>query len=1110
MSGQLPIQAASPAAWPAAQPAAARVPPYVPGQPSAGPKQLDSPTADGVSLGQGSIPQAGTVPPRSVASANLEPSRLPDAMMGDRGDCKVSPAFREDARLNDVCFVDSQCGWAVGDRGTVWHTGNGGREWSLQETGVKCPLHSVHFLDRDHGWAVGGYTHPFTRTGSGLVLMTADGGATWKAKDHTLLPILKKVRFFDLQHGWAVGCSSAACPSGLFLSDSGGRSWNPTPGARQPGWRDGDFLDPQNGVLVGQDGSAAEVRSGRVVPSGTPRFGLRGPADVQLVPPSYGWLVGEGGLAMLTRDLGHSWQTPPAPLPAAVAGQFDFNAMSVRQTKVWIAGSPGTRVFYTPDAGLSWQALRTNQNAPLRAIDFADDVHGWAVGDFGTILATEDGGQTWRRQRAGGTRAALMTIFADGHDLPLELIAKLSGEEGYLSVAEIIGRSDPGGEPEQGVPCRDRIHEAVVALGGCAAHEAWRFPVTPEALKLKGEAVVEQWNRVNDGLGSAYLSAHLVRQIRTYRPEVIVTCSPSQTGEDPLGDLLNDAVMTAIRDAADPTSQTDQVTQAGLEPWTVTRVFSSMAPGLSGTTSVSTAQLATRLGCSLADAASESRGLIDTELGPQVETLGFRLLVDEHPSQGGEEGFFTGIGLQPGGEARRQWTDPPPANIEQIRHMAERRRHTQAIIKRAGADTPVGAALVAQTEELTRGLDDDRAAAVLHHMAQTYFAAGQWQMAQGMFERLASQYPAHPLARSAMLWLVHYYVSDEAAWRVNGNQRLRVQNVATRAVDPNELSDGVKAAAWQAGQGGPFDVRQASAPAIDTSQLEDRQQMAASLGKTVERLLPDLYAEPSLRFSLAVSDRKRGYPAQAERYLMVLQRGTSQDDWWACAQGERWMSAPAGIPPKQVINCVIAPTRPHLDGQLDDGVWQRAKAVELKDPNRAPPATERPEADGQGANLSDAAPPQVATAKLAYDQEFLYVALRCPRAVGVDYSGVRGIRPRDPDLSNRDRVELFLDIDRDFATYYQLTVDHRGYVTDSCWTDATWNPTWFVASDDDKQFWTAEAAIPLDQLTGNYPAPRTVWALGLRRITPGVGVEGWSAAGADAVKPEEFGYLIFD
>ena len=38
-----------------------------------------------------------------------------------------------DARLNDVCFVDVRKGWAVGDRGAVWHTDDGGKTWTFED-----------------------------------------------------------------------------------------------------------------------------------------------------------------------------------------------------------------------------------------------------------------------------------------------------------------------------------------------------------------------------------------------------------------------------------------------------------------------------------------------------------------------------------------------------------------------------------------------------------------------------------------------------------------------------------------------------------------------------------------------------------------------------------------------------------------------------------------------------------------------------------------------------------------------------------------------------------------------------------------------------------------
>ena len=145
-----------------------------------------------------------------------------------------SDAMRSDARLADVCFVDPEHGWAVGDRGTIWHTDDGGRRWYLQPSNVSCRLESVHFIDRATGWAAGGYSHPYTHTSTGVLLLTRDGGRHWSRADN-LLPALDEVRFFNHEHGWAVGRSSAMFASGVFVSDDGGRSWTPLPGEKTAG-----------------------------------------------------------------------------------------------------------------------------------------------------------------------------------------------------------------------------------------------------------------------------------------------------------------------------------------------------------------------------------------------------------------------------------------------------------------------------------------------------------------------------------------------------------------------------------------------------------------------------------------------------------------------------------------------------------------------------------------------------------------------------------------------------------------------------------------------------------------------------------------------------------
>ena len=62
-------------------------------------------------------------------------------------------------------------------------------------------------------------------------------------------------------------------------------------------------------------------------------------------------------------------------------------------------------------------------------------------------------------------------------------------------------------------------------------------------------------------------------------------------------------------------------------------------------------------------------------------------------------------------------------------------------------------------------------------------------------------------------------------------------------------------------------------------------------------------------------------------------------------------------------------------------------------------------------------------------------------------------------------MDIYLDVDRTYASYYHLTIDHRGWAADACCGDSSWNPKWFVAvARPPTASWTAEAAISLAEL----------------------------------------------
>jgi hypothetical protein len=285
----------------------------------------------------------------------------------------------------------------------------------------------------------------------------------------------------------------------------------------------------------------------------------------------------------------------------------------------------------------------------------------------------------------------------------------------------------------------------------------------------------------------------------------------------------------------------------------------------------------------------------------------------------------------------------------------------------------------------------------------------------------------------------------------------------------------------------------AAAPTVGLSR-DDRLRRAAQLGKYLEESRPALFAEPTVRFPLVAAQRQLGYANPAQRYFLAL-RGLPEDDpWRRCAETELWFAEPGDRPPPKAMGvCRRTSVRPHLDGKLDEPLWRSADELRLT-------GEEIPEV------------------RLAYDEEFLYVAIRCPKQAGVDYAADKRPRERDADLSARDRMELRIDTDRDFGSAFELEIDDRGWARDACWGDARWNPQWFIAASGDGETWTAEAAIPLAELAAEPPTARHVWAVSARRTIPRVGYQSWAeqqpAAGempdGAAALPDSYGLVIFD
>ncbi|MDB5975017.1 MAG: hypothetical protein JWR07_1777 [Nevskia sp.] len=66
-------------------------------------------------------------------------------------------------------------------------------------------------------------------------------------------------------------------------------------------------------------------------------------------------------------------------------------------------------VLVSDDSGINWKQSPVPTSVSLVKLAFATSDLGWAVGHFGTVLHTQDGGKTWERQ-LGGVQAAKLAL----------------------------------------------------------------------------------------------------------------------------------------------------------------------------------------------------------------------------------------------------------------------------------------------------------------------------------------------------------------------------------------------------------------------------------------------------------------------------------------------------------------------------------------------------------------------------------------------------------------------------------------------------------------------------------------------------------------------------
>ena len=199
------------------------------------------------------------------------------------------------------------------------------------------------------------------------VLKSTDGGQTWKKVSNPTQKNLTRMSFVDATRGWAVGHDGK-----IFATADAGTTWT----------------EQQSGVTL-------------------PLF------DLDFPTAEKGYAAGDVSTVVKTVDGGKTWTSEKVVMSTigvredmslAITDPIFYSVDFIDENTGWVTGEFG-QIRFTQDGGATWEAqhgtllgtkFRDIMSLPtLLCTRFKDRMNGIAVGTYGAIITTVDGGVSW-------------------------------------------------------------------------------------------------------------------------------------------------------------------------------------------------------------------------------------------------------------------------------------------------------------------------------------------------------------------------------------------------------------------------------------------------------------------------------------------------------------------------------------------------------------------------------------------------------------------------------------------------------------------------------------------------------------------------------------------
>ena len=376
--------------------------------------------------------------------------------------------------LKAIAPVSATAWIAVGEAGTILRSTDSGANWTARDSGTDEDLYGVAFGGPGVGAAVGS---------GGTILVTQDGGRSWARSVSDVNLTLRAITFLNPREAIAVG------ESGLILkTDDAGMSWK-----QQSVGTNLYFVASRGDILIAVGGEVGYFRNRRVVyrssdrgdswemevnESGSVLYGVTIGSDMTAVA------CGEAGALLQRASRNAVWTEAKSPT------EHLLSAVVHTEDDVLAVGSFGI-VATSTDGGESWTANFAEKQKFLRSISFHDPDHGVAVGQEGLILYTANGGSVWHVSESGFKK------FLGGVSMLSPTVAVAVGGKG------LVLRTTDGGESWKKVTSgTDRTLVAVSFVDGQSGLAVGRSTI------LATEDGGNTWERrsIPDGVGDCWLN----------------------------------------------------------------------------------------------------------------------------------------------------------------------------------------------------------------------------------------------------------------------------------------------------------------------------------------------------------------------------------------------------------------------------------------------------------------------------------------------------------------------------------------------------------------------------------------------------------------------------